>query len=91
MTDAKRDNNQITTILGTSSTDGSTPVPVKVNPTSHYIVTDIGITGTDLSGDDAKRDNNGVPVMLGVSSDDGITPVPVYVNPATGGLLIKLT
>lgn len=89
MTDAKRDNNQITTILGASSADGSTPVPIQVNPTSHSIKTDVGTTGTDLSGDDASRDNNGVPVMIGVSSSDGITPVPVYASP-TGALLLKL-
>ena len=90
MTEAKRDNNQITTILGASSADGSTPVPVRVDPNTHYIITDIGDTGTDLSGEEASRDNNGVTVLLGVSSDDGVTPVPIYTNPSTGGLLLKL-
>jgi len=87
---AKRDNNQITTMLGASSADGSTPVSVKVNPTTHIMVTDIEDTGTDLSGEEALRDDNGVTVLMGVSSEDGVTPVPIYTNPSTGGLLLKL-
>jgi len=91
MTNAKRDNNQIPVMLGASSTDGSTPVPIKVVPTTHIMVVDDTGTGTDLSGDNASRDDNGVPVLMGVSSDDGVTPVPIYANESTGGLFIKST
>ncbi len=86
---SKRDNNQITTILGTSSADGSTPVPITVNSVTHGIKIDDGITGSDLSGEIASRDENGVTVLMGVSSDDGVTPVPIYADESTGALLIK--
>lgn len=86
---AKRDNNQIPVILGTDSTDGSTPVAIKINPTNHGIKVDDGVTGTDLSGDIASRDENGVTVLMGVSSADGVTPTPIYVDSSTGALLIK--
>lgn len=89
MTDAIRDNNQISTIIGASNADGSTPTRVKVNSSTHIVQTDDGVTGSDLSDDDASRDNNGIPIMLGVSSVDGITPVPIYVDPSNGKLLIK--
>ena len=89
MTEAKRDENSITVILATSSTDGSTPVPIKVDPTNHAIKMEDGVTGSDLSGDLASRDDNVVTVMMGVSSDDGVTPTAIYANESTGALLIQ--
>jgi hypothetical protein len=89
MTDAPRDANQIPVLLALSSADGTTIVPVAVNPTDHYLDVDDGTTGSDLSGDIAARDNNMVTTMIGVSSVDGITPVPVYADPTTGALLVK--
>ena len=91
MANAVRDNNQITTMLGTSNIDGSTPIPIYANPNNHGILGDDGATGSDLSGDNATRDDNCIPVLLAVSSDDGITPVAVYTDPATGELLIQST
>lgn len=91
MTDAKRDNNSITTLLGVSNADGTTPVRVKVDPSAHSIDVDDDTTGSDLSGDNAARDNSGIPVLMGVSSADGVTPVPIYADPATGKLLVKST
>jgi len=89
MTDTKKDNNQIPALLGTSNTDGSTPIPFKVVPTTHLLKVKNGDTGSDLSGDNAARDNNGEPVAMGVSSVDGITPVQIYADSTTGELLIK--
>lgn len=92
MTEAKRDNNQVPTILATSSSDGITPEPVCADPTSdNAICAEDGTSGSDLSGDNAARDENSVPVLMAVSSADGVTPVPVYINPATKKLLIKST
>lgn len=91
MTDAKRDNNQTPVITATSNADGSTPVPVKVNESSHAVSAVDNTTGSDLSGDTASRDSNAVPVMMGVSDVDGITPTSVYADPATGEILIKST
>lgn len=89
MTDAKKDSNQVPVMLATSNADGTTPLPIRVNPTTHAIVNDDNTTGSDLSGDNAKRDNNGEPVMLGVSSADGLTPTPIYGNPSGGKLLVN--
>ena len=91
MAQAPRDNNGITTLIGTSSTDGSTPVAVYANPTDHTIVIDDNTTGSDLSGDNASRDQNYVPALLAVSEVDGVTPVPVYVNATTHALLVDST
>lgn len=89
MADAKRDDNQEPTILGTSNADGSTLVRIKVDATTHVLQVDDNTTGSDLSGDNALRDNNLVTVLMGVSSVDGVTPVQIYADPSNGKLLIN--
>jgi len=88
MTDAPRDNNQISVMIGLSNADGITPVPIKIHPTTHALQVEDSSSGFDLSGDNASRDNNGISTIMGVSSADGITPVPIYIDPSTGQLLI---
>jgi hypothetical protein len=87
MTEAKRDENSVTTFICASSADGETPVLVKVNPTSHILSVSDDSIGTDLSDNIASRDNNMVPVAMGVSSEDGVTPTPIYAN-SDGEILI---
>lgn len=89
MAQAAFDNNGVPTILGTSNADGSTPVRIKVDATSHALITDDNTTGSDLSDDIAGRDANGRTVLMGLSSVDGVTPVEIYADPATGALLIN--
>ena len=91
MAQASRDQNFVPTVLGTSNSDGSTPIPIQVNVTNHALSAANGTTGSDLSGDVASRDQNFVPVLMGVSSADGVTPTPIYADPATGQILIKST
>jgi len=91
MTNAKKDNNSVPVFLGISNADGSTILPLKVNPINHAIVADDGSGGTDLSGSNALKDDNGVNTALGVALDDGVTTVPIYINSSTGGLLINKT
>jgi hypothetical protein len=87
MATAKKDNNRVPVLLGTSSVDGVTPIMVKVDA-SHVLSSNCDVGGSDLSPtDDAARDENRVPVLLGVSSADGITPVQIYVN-ANGEILL---
>lgn len=90
MAEAKRDQNHVTTMLGTSSADGITPVNVSAEPIRHAMAVEDGVGGVDLGGDNAVRDQNHVPVMLAVSADDGVTPVPIYIN-GGGALKIKST
>lgn len=91
MSNAKKDNNNVDTLLVTSNGDGTTPVLVQVNPSTGAVSTSDGSTGSDLSGNNAARDANYVPVLMGVSSVDGVTPTPVYGDPATGEILIQST
>ncbi len=87
MTNAKRDENGVPTRLATSNADGITPLSIQINATTHGVVVDDGIGGSDLSGDIASRDENSVPVMMAVSSVDGVTPVALYIDSVTGKLL----
>ena len=50
MAQASRDQNSVTTLLGVSSFDGVTPIPVYVNPVTHRLLVDnAGVTsGTSV-------------------------------------------
>lgn len=88
MANAARDNNSEPTLLGTSSADGTTPIRVRVNPSTGAMQVNDAITGSNLSGNIAARDSNNIPVLMGVSSVDGVTPTPIYADATTGELLI---
>ncbi len=98
MAQASRDGNNVPTLLGASSSDGITPVRIKVNPVNHALVIDDASSGTDHGVANAVRDQNFVPVLLAVSSTtatvgginyiQGVTPVEVYGVAATGALLV---
>lgn len=46
MSNASRDENSVPTLLGVSSSDGVTPVPVYVDPSTHRVLASgIGTTG----------------------------------------------
>lgn len=45
---AKRDDNRVTTLLGTSSTDGTTPVTIYGDPTTHRLLVDLNVSGANL-------------------------------------------
>ena len=88
MTQARKDNNKVDTMLGTLNSDGITPTLIEANPTSHGLVISDNTTGTDQSSvKSAKRDDNYVPALLVASETDGITPVQLYVN-SSGQLLV---
>jgi len=90
MTDAKRDQNRVTVLLGVSNVDGVTPTPVYVNPVSHAVLVSGASDGlTPVVGTKIKRDSNRVPVGRGVSSADGTTPLPYHVDPTTKRLLVS--
>ena len=91
MTDAKRDNNQIPTLLATDKDDGITPVAVKADPTMHEVICLNGDSGLDVGNDDSVRDNNSIPAISAVSSDDGETPVSIFADSVTGAILVKTT
>ena len=80
MAQASKDDNNVSTMLGTLNTDGETPTNVKVDVTNHSVDVLDGASGSDLGDDIASRDNNNITVMMGVSSTDGTTPTSIYVN-----------
>lgn len=88
MTDAKRDNNMVPIILGVLNTDGLTPTPPQIDPTTHVLQVLDGTTGSDLGNDAAARDNNSVTTMT--ATDSNGTIIPLYVN-SSGQLLIQTT
>lgn len=90
MSNASRDNNFVPTKIAVLNTDGSTIVPLRVNPTTHALNVSDGTTGTDHGPTNAARDQNFVPTLIGVSSADFKTPVVVYAD-VNGKLLTKST
>jgi len=88
MTQARKDDNSVNTMLATQQADGITPELVKANASNNSIQINDNTTGTDQSPEDiAKRDQNMVPVLLATSETDGATPVQLYVD-ADGQLLV---
>lgn len=89
MLNAKRDGNRITTLMGVSSVDGVTPLPIQVDEiTGKLRAIAVGISSTLATDQPAKRDGNSVIGMLGVSTD-GITPIPFSVDESNNGLRIQ--
>ncbi len=97
---ASHDSNSVPTLLGALSTDGITPIAVKVIASTHALSISDAHTGTDHGGDHALHDENGVPSLLAVSSSTttvngisyvvGVTPVLVYAD-SSGNLLVDST
>ena len=90
MSNAKRDENNVPTLIAVLDSDGSTIVPVKVDVSgaTPLLEVDDNTTGSDNGpGPRALRDENFATTLIGVSSVDGVTPVAVYAD-ADGNLLI---
>ncbi len=85
---ASRDENNVPTLLAALSTDGVTPIRVKVVATDHALEVSDGTLGTDHGPVNDLRDDNFVPALMAVSSADGKTPVVVYAT-SSGMLLIQ--
>lgn len=91
MTEARKDDNRIPTMIGTLQSDGVTPALVKASPTTHVIDSADGTTGSEAdTRTTAPRDNNYITTIIAASSADGVTPIPIYID-ASGCLLLKST
>lgn len=80
MTNAKKDQNSVSTIIGALNSDGVTPTNIKIDPTTHVLQNSDGATGSDHTGTKLPADGNNVPLAMGLSSVDGVTPVVIYVD-----------
>lgn len=58
MAQAPRDENRITTLLGTSNADGTTPVTVYADPTTHRLLVSISGSLTILTATGTVDDSN---------------------------------
>lgn len=90
MANAKRDQNNVPTALGTLNTDGITTALIAVNPSTNSLKVIDDTTGTASTRTIAPRDENDVPAWMGVSSSDMTTPIPIAVD-SSGNLLIQST
>jgi hypothetical protein len=86
--EAPRDQNHVPAWLGVWCVDGTTLIPIKINPANGGMMIDttstISYTPTPL----AQRDQNRVPGLLAAEGIDGLT-YPVNVN-ADGAVLIAI-
>ena len=78
MSNAKRDENRITTLTTVLNTDGTTIQNVCSLASIHSLCVNDGTTGTDFGIKNAPHDENHVPVAMAISSVDGVTPVTLY-------------
>jgi len=60
MAQAKRDGNFVTTLLGVSNADGSTPVVVYADPTTHRLLVDLAGSGTAVDDETPSGAFNGI-------------------------------
>lgn len=90
MTDTKRDNNNVPTMVAILNSDGSTLVPIKATASSHVIDVSNGSGGSDNGPSVARglRDGNYETTLLAQDSNGNL--VPLYAD-SNGALLIKST
>ena len=84
---AYRDQNTVPTALGVSSSDSITPIMIRVDTITNYILTDsISSSNSATVATKDKRDENTVPTVYGISNDDDVTLVPIRTD--TNGRLL---
>ena len=91
MSQAGRDQDDVPTGLGVSSSDLTTPILIRVDPVTNYLLVDQSsdsLTATIAIKD--KIDENDVHTKYGISSVDGVTLVPIRTD-SNGRLLIQYT
>jgi hypothetical protein len=87
MSNAGRDENRVTTLVGLSSSDGVTVVPIYADPTTHRLYCDVSISSVTVSG--GKTNNNAAPGATNIGALVGVATAaaPTY----TEGNLIALS
>lgn len=96
MSDAKRDSNRVTTLIGVSSVDSVTPTLVNVNPATGAVIVEGGSGGTEYTDAGTPPAN---PVGNTIEWDEGGTwrtvstakPLPVTASIDTTGLATTTT
>ena len=90
MSSGKRDANRNVVLMGVSSVDGVTPVPLKVDPDTGKLLAYAQSASDSIAAGNSKpvkRDGNRVHGLMGECSVDA-TPIPLTVDPTSSGLRI---
>jgi hypothetical protein len=84
-----RDQNDRAVASGVSSTDSVTPVMMRVDPITDYLLVDFAGNSSNNATPRTwnKHDDNDVPTVYGVSDADGVTLVPIRTD-SNGYLLV---
>lgn len=91
MANAKRDENDMPTALGVSSSNSITTTLLRVDPVTNYLlVQNFGDSLSVVSASRVKIDQNDQKTKYGISSVDGTTLIPIRTD-SNGRLLISYT
>lgn len=78
MAEAKRDNNLITTLLAVSNADGSTPILLYADPTTHRLL--VTYPYTDVDGETPSGNVNGSNTIFTLANTPATGSVKLYLN-----------
>lgn len=73
MSQARKDANHVSTMIGVSSVDGITPIRISVDPITGYLMVenvDISTLGAITVRSDARKDANHVSTILGTNGSN---------------------
>lgn len=87
---ANRDQNRVTVLMGVSSADGVTPVPLRVDPITNALLVEVTFDSdtTIALKTPAKRDENRVTVELAVDTNGDVRPFSI--KPSNNALYLTL-
>lgn len=86
-----RDNNRVPALIGVSNADGTTPVVVYADPTTHRLLTDVSISSVTVAG--SKSNNAAVPGATNLGTLPAVATVaaPTYTEGYQVALSTDLT
>lgn len=93
MANAPLDQNNRPAIICASKNNGTTIVPIQINPSTHGVMIEDAHTGSDNGNNqgNAMLDENTKPVWIALSSAGNGAIIEVYGNPTTGAILVDST
>lgn len=84
---AARDENDVPTLIGALSTNGTTVTRAQVTAATHRLKVEDSSSGSSFGPVNALHDDNMVPTLLGASRSNGTTPIAAYID-SQGRLLV---
>lgn len=90
MANAGRDENDRPTALGVSSVDNITPIRLRVDPVTGWLLVQQSTDSLGVFTPIHRIDQNDVSTIYGISSTDGVTLIPIQ-TANDGTLLVQFT